>query len=155
MKVIASCARKRTGGGVGHRPKKYSQAGVSLVEVMVAIVVLLIASSAAFMSQLTSMRMVNQSRDIAVAMSDLEACMDQIRLTPVDALAVDGSAFEHGESVDQFDDLHLRDQRIVVTYPGYVAGADLPEPLEVLVQATWTPARGGQVTQSLRSVRVR
>ena len=155
MKVIASSAPRRTSGGVGHRPKKHSQAGVSLVEVMVAIVVLLISSSAAFMSQLTSMRMVNQSRDISVAMADLEVCMDRIRLTPVDALAVQGSTYEHGQNVAQFDDLHLRDQRLVVTYPGYVVGGALPEPLEVLVHATWTPDRGGSVTQSLRSVRVR
>ncbi|MDF1839542.1 MAG: hypothetical protein P1V35_16860, partial [Planctomycetota bacterium] len=96
-----------------------------------------------------------QSRDISVAMADLEACMDQIRLTPVDALAVAGSVYEHGVSVAQFEDLHLRDQRIVVTYPGYVVGGALPDPLEVFVQASWTPSRGGQVTQSLRSVRVR
>jgi hypothetical protein len=122
---------------------------------MVAIVVLLIASSAAFMSQLTSMRMVDQSRDISVAMSDLEACMDRVRAEPVDSLAIPGSTYEHGQNVAQFDNLHLRNQRIVVTYPGYVVGGLLPAPLEVVLNATWTPARGGQVSQTLRSLRVR
>ena len=122
---------------------------------MIAIVVLLIATSAAFMSQLTSMRMIDQSREISLAMSDLEACMDRVRVSPVDALAVAGSTYEHGQSVAQFDDLHLTDQRIVVTYPGYVPGGPLPDPLEVVLNATWTPRRGGQIRQTLRTVRVR
>jgi prepilin-type N-terminal cleavage/methylation domain-containing protein len=155
MKVLARSASRRTDRGGSRRSHHNSQAGLSLVEVMVAIVVLLVASSAAFMSQLTSMRMIHQSRDIAVAMSDLEACMDGVRSSPVDGLAVAGSDYEHGESVAQYADLHLRGQRLVVTYPGYVAGAPLPDPLQVLISATWTPDRGGQITQTLRTVRVR
>ncbi|MCA9001330.1 MAG: type II secretion system protein [Planctomycetes bacterium] len=155
MKVSKARARWCTGQQPDRESGRNTRAGISMVEVMVAIVVLLIASSAAFMSQVTSMRMVGQSSDIALAMSDLEACMERVRQEPVDALAVPGSTFEHGESVAQYEDLHLRDERIVVTYPGYVAGAPLPSPLEVVITASWTPARGGQIRQSLRTVRVR
>lgn len=156
MKVLAGGASlRRTKQGVGCGPRARHQAGLSLIEVMVAIVVLLIASSAAFMSQLTSMRMVNQSRDVSMAISDMEACMDRVRMSPVDELAVAGSPYEHGQSVVQYEDLHLRDERIVVTYPGYVPGGPLPDPLQVVVAATWTPNRGGQIRQVLRTVRVR
>ncbi len=121
---------------------------------MVAIVVLLIATSAAFMSQLISMRMVDQSRDIGVAISDLEAALDQVRTSPIGSLAVPGSAYEHGGNIAQYDDLHLRNQRIVVSYPEYVQGNELPDPLRIVLTATWTNNRGGQRTESLQTARV-
>ncbi len=141
-------------GGKRRIPRRKTRAGLCLVEVMVAIVVLLIATSAAFMSQLTSMRMVEQSREIGVAISDLEAAMDRVRTSSMDSLAVPGSTYEHDGSIDQYDDLHLRDQRIVVSYPEYVAGNDLPNPLRIVLTATWTDRRGGARFETLQTARV-
>ncbi|MCP5024239.1 MAG: hypothetical protein GY930_21020 [bacterium] len=121
---------------------------------MVAIVILLIVTSAAFMSQLISMRMVHQSRDVGVAISDLEAAMDQVRTSPIGSLAVPGSTYEHDENIAQYDDLHLRDQRIVVSYPEYVQGNELPDPLRIVLTARWTNNRGAQRTESLQTARV-
>lgn len=141
-------------GGRPKNPRRNTRAGLCLIEVMVAIVVLLIATSAAFMSQLTSMRMVDQSREIGVAMSDLEAAMDRVRTSSIDSLAVPGSTYEHDENIDQYDDLHLRGQRIVVSYPEYVVGDDLPNPLRIVLTATWTDRRGGTRRETLQTARV-
>ncbi|MEZ5973919.1 MAG: prepilin-type N-terminal cleavage/methylation domain-containing protein [Planctomycetota bacterium] len=126
--------------------------GLSMIEVMVAIVVLLVAATAAFSSQMTSMRLVQQSRDRGVALADMTACMEAIRSTPPDNLAEAGP-FAHGVPVAAYDDLHLRDEQIVVTYPGYVAGGALPDPLVVVLTANWRDDRGGLRQARLMTVR--
>jgi type II secretory pathway pseudopilin PulG len=126
-----------------------------MVEVMLAIVVLLVAATAAFSSQVTSMRLIKQSREQAVALSDLQACMEAVRMIPVDELPIVGSVYAHGAEVPAYDDLHLRDQTLVVTYPGYTPGGAIPDPLQVRIVTTWVDDRGGERNMQLRTVRAR
>lgn len=137
-------------GGRGTR-----RAGFTMVEVMVAIGVLLVAVLTAFGSQLTSFRLMSSSREDNTAIADLAACMEEVMLETVAALPVAGSRYEQGAPIAAFEGLHLREQRIVATYPGYVAGGLVPDPLTVVLTATWRDGRGLARRLELRSLKVR
>ena len=124
------------------------QAGVTMIEMLIAIGVLLVAVMGAYSSQVTSMRLVDQSRERAVALSDLEACMEEVMSTASDTLPVPGSTFEHGQPVASYEELHLRDERIVATYPEFTGG-DVPDPLVVRLSASWTDFDGHPRTMDL------
>jgi hypothetical protein len=126
-----------------------------MVEVMVAIGVLMVAVVTAFGSQLTSFRMMSSSREDNTAIADLAACMEEIILAPPATLPLPGGAFEHDMPIADFEGLHLRDQRIVATYPGYVVGGPVPQPLTIVLTATWRDSRGLARRLELRSLRVR
>lgn len=126
-----------------------------MIEMMIAISILLVAVGGAYTSQLTSLGLVQQSSARTVAMTDLEACMEQILAGSSELLPVAGSDFAHGASVAAFEDLHLPEQRITVTYPDYVVGADVPNPLQILLTASWNDNQGREQSKSLRSLKVR
>ena len=131
------------------------RAGFTMVEVMVAIGVLLVAVLTAFGSQLTSFRLMSSSREDNTAIADLAACMEEVMLETVDTLPVAGSRYEQGAPIAAFEGLHLREQRIVATFPGYVAGGAVPDPLTIVLTATWRDARGIARRLELRSLKVR
>jgi prepilin-type N-terminal cleavage/methylation domain-containing protein len=131
------------------------RAGFTMVEVMVAIGVLLVAVVTAFGSQLTSFRLMTSSREDNAAIADLAACMEEVMLEPVATLPVADSPYAHGVPIVAFEGLHLRQQRIVATYPGYVAGGAAPDPLTIVLTATWRDSRGLARRLELRSLRVR
>jgi hypothetical protein len=51
--------------------------------------------------------------------------------------------------------LHLRDQRIVATYPGYTLGGSVPDPLPIVMTTTWTDRRGVQRSAVLRGMKTK
>jgi len=124
------------------------------MEVMVAVGVLIVATLSAFSSQLTSIRLVNNSRQTDTAIADLRGCMEQVLVLQTDEIPIPGSDFEAGEAVAMYTDLHLADQRIVATYPGYAGGA-IPNPLPIVLTMTWSDALGRPRTQRLRSMKSR
>lgn len=125
-----------------------------MIEMLIAISVILVALGASYMSQLTSMSVIEQSRDRAQALMDLEACMEQVVLLPSASLPVAGSAFEHGVPVGMYEGLHLPEQRIVVTYPEFDPAQEVPDPLQVVLTATWEDRMGHVYSQRLRGMRV-
>lgn len=126
-----------------------------MVEMLIAVGVLLVAVIGAYSAQLTSMQAVRLTTDRSTALTDLQACMEQVMAAPTEQLPVAGSAFEHGQPVAAFEELHLQEQRIVATYPGYVAPSTIPDPLTVVLTATWVDSAGRTGSQTLRSMRVR
>lgn len=151
-------ARSKTGGGLTiqrARAASRSRAGISMVEVMLAIVVLLVAATAAFSSQMTSMRLIKQSREQGIALADLQTCMEGVRIVPVDELPVAGSPYAHGQEVAAYNDLHLRNQRLVVNYQDYTLGGPIPDPLIVTLTMRWQDDRGADQTLQLHTVRTR
>jgi hypothetical protein len=126
-----------------------------MVEVMVAIGVLMVAVVTAFGSQLTSFRMMSSSREDNAAIADLAACMEEVILEAPAGLPLVGSLYEHGVPIAAFEGLHLREQRIVATFPGYVVGGAVPNPLTIVLTATWRDSRGLARRLELRSLRVR
>jgi len=137
------------------RGRGTGRAGFTMVEVMVAIGVLLVAVVTAFGSQLTSFRLMSSSREDNTAIADLAACMEEVMLETVVTLPVAGSVYAHEASIAAFEGLHLREQRIVATYPGYVAGGPVPDPLTIVLTATWRDSRGLARRLELRSLKVR
>jgi len=126
-----------------------------MVEVMVAVGVLLVAVLTAFGSQVTSFRLMSASRDDNTAIADLAACMEEALLRTPDVLPVAGSNFEHGVPIAAYEALHLREQRIVATYPGYIPGGVIPDPLPIVLTLTWRDGRGLARRMELRSLKVR
>ncbi len=126
-----------------------------MVEVMVAVGVLLVAVLTAFGSQVTSFRLMSASRDDNTAIADLAACMEEVLLRTPDVLPVAGSNFAHGAPIAAYEGLHLRDQRIVATYPGYTPGGAIPDPLPIVLTLTWRDGRGLARRMELRSLKVR
>lgn len=137
------------------RPGAPRQGGFTLLEVMIAIVVLAIVWGGAMGSQLVAGDMVQTGRETAIASADLQACMERMLLEPVQNLPTPGSAFEHDQPVPLFEGLHLDGERIVATYPGYVPGGAVPDPLPILLTITWLDFKGRPRTMQLTSMRVR
>lgn len=128
------------------------QAGFTVLELMVAISVLLVATLTALSSQVTSMNLMRTSRETNTAMSDLQAAMEQLLLVPAADLPEHGD-FGEGLSITAFDGLHLAGERIVVTYPGY-DGATVPDPLPIVLTLGWNDYAGRPRDLTLRSMKV-
>lgn len=147
--------RGRGPRGVSARRAKGRRDGFTMVELSIAITVLLVAVLTAFEVQLASQRLVRTSRETNTAMADLQAAMEELLLLPKDDIPVAGSAFEVDQPIAAFEGLHLDDERIVATYPGYVLGGPIPDPLEIVLTETWTDHRGRQRTLQLSSMKTR
>ena len=128
-----------------------TRAGFSLIELMIAVVLLSIGVLSAFYGQISSLNLLRAARERNTAMSDLESCMEAILSEPLEDIPTD---FPAGVSVPDFDGLNLDAQQLVPTYPGF-AGGPVPEPLEILLTATWNDWRGRPQTIRLASMRTR
>ncbi len=135
--------------------RRRHQAGFSMVEVMMALSVLLVAVLGAFSSQAASSNLIRISRETDLALADLQACMEQALTLTTDDLPIVGSLFEDGQPVALYEDLNLEGESIVATYPGYVAGLTIPDPLEIVLTLTWNDYGTRPRTVTLRSVKVR
>ena len=122
--------------------------GVSLIEMMVAITILLITVAGTTASQVSSNRLIATSAETSAAMADLQTCMEQLLLMPPEELPVAGSPYAAGQPVAAFEDMHLEGERIIARYPGFAGGA-VPDPLEILLTITWRDHQGGTRTLQL------
>lgn len=129
-------------------------AGFTLVELMVAIGVLLVASMAAFSSQLASLNLMKTSRETDTAMAELQSAMEQVLAKPLAVLAeADGDAeLPDGAQLADFNDRNLTDERMVVTYPGYTGG-DVPDPLTITLTVSWSDFQGRSRSLELTSMK--
>ena len=116
-----------------------SRAGFTMIELLVAITVLLVSLAAAFGSQVASFGLIDSSRDSTLAMAELERCMEEVLTKSSDNIPVDYPA---GESIAGYENVRLRQQSIVTRFPGYSGSGAIPDPLEVVLQATWLDSRG-------------
>ena len=135
--------------------RKRRQAGLSMVEVMIALGVLMVAVLGAFSSQAASSNLIRISRETDLAMADLQACMEQVLTLNTDDLPIEGSLFEEGQPVALYEGLNLEGESVVTTYPGYLAGQTVPDPLEIVLTLTWKDYGARTRTVILRSVKVR
>lgn len=123
---------------------------------MVAIGVLLVAIMSAFSSQLTSLELMRTSRETQAALADLQAAMESILTLPVDGIPQEDDPYPPGQSIAAFEDLHLTDERIVPSYPGYPGGAAVPpDPLTIVLRMNWTDYGGRPRTLTLSSMKAK
>ena len=93
----------RPGVADGRRPLR-QRAGMTLVELMIAIGVMLVAVSGSMASQISANRVVKTSRETTIAMTDLQACMEQ-------AIAL--QSFEDGFKKYLFEQLRVPAGRVL------------------------------------------
>jgi len=131
------------------------RAGLTLVEIVMALGVLLVAVMGAFSSPATSSNLITVSNETDIAMVDLQACMEQLLTLSSDVIPIPGSDYEQGLPVAQYVDLNLQNESIVATYPGYVVGQPVPDPLEIQLTITWNDYGTRTRTDTLTSVKSR
>lgn len=136
------------------RPGEGARAGFSLLEILIAILVLIVAVTAAFATQLGSLNLLNTARETNTAMADLENAMERALAFATDQIPVPGSQFQAGQPIAAFQGLHLDNESIVATYPGY-AGGTVPDPLEIVLTITWNDWVGRPRTLRLVTMKVR
>jgi prepilin-type N-terminal cleavage/methylation domain-containing protein len=162
MRILERAGRAAAG-------RARSRAGMTLLEVMIAISVLLITLAATTAGQLSSRNLTDTAAENSTAMSDLRACMEQLLLEDIDEMVLPGSDFPDGSEVTEFNvvtagssfsqgdvealndtkaplALNLPEGSIVVEYPNYDGGLEAPDPLEIRLTYTWRtdqPTRAG------------
>ena len=77
--------------------------------------------------------------------------MEELLTQSTDAMAV---TYPAGVPVDGFQGLHLPSESIAPSYPGY-SGGDVPDPLEIVLTATWLDSRGRPQTLTLGTSKTR
>jgi prepilin-type N-terminal cleavage/methylation domain-containing protein len=114
-----------------------SLGGFSLIEMMMGVVILVVSICAAISSQVIAHNLLRTSRETDAAMGDLEGAMELAILQSPQSLPIAGSEFANGTAIPRFNGLHLRNETITATYPGYVVGAAVPDPLQVVMTIQW------------------
>lgn len=127
-----------------------SRAGFTLVEVTIAVTVLLVAVLSTFLSQISAHDLLRQARETNTATADLQATLERILTRGVEQIPIQ---FPPGAELATSPS--LRDESIVAAYPGYAVGAAVPDPLTIVLTATWTDARGGARTLRLSTAKTR
>jgi hypothetical protein len=112
---------------------------MTVVEVLCAATVLVVAVLATLSTQLGSLELVQQSRDTEIATADLRAAMERVLLASIDEIPT--TRFPPGISIPEFDDKSLTNERIVPSYPGWAAGAPL-DPLPIELALTFNDRKG-------------
>jgi hypothetical protein len=74
--------------------------------------------------------LVTTGRETGIATADLRACMERILVLPVDEIPAADGPFAPDQPIELYEGLHLSEQRIVASYPGYAPGDPVPEELK-------------------------
>jgi hypothetical protein len=121
---------------------------------MVAVTLLLITVAGTLASQLSAQRLNLASAETAAAMADLQACMEQILLLPIEEIPVADSEFAADMPILAFEELHLTGESISASYPGF-DGTTIPDPLEIHLTISWRDQRGGNRSLQLTCMKTR
>jgi len=175
MRINTAFRRRTTGPGA-----RRSTVGLTLVELMVSIAIVMIAVAGSIAAQISADRLVQTGRQTSAASSDLQSCMERMRLwsysdlelvlTHADAAdAIGNDAFVPGPGgstadtavrnyvtlLDSFDDLHLQNQIVSVAFPNFVLGGAVPDPLEIRLTCTWSDHQGRNRQMQLSSLKTK
>ena len=126
------------------------KAGATMVEIVLAMLVLVIAGGGAYLSHLYSHQLSEHANDSLQAVNDLDDMLERIHATAFNNLQADfpdGVADGGGAYAAIVDGYTLPNEQITVTYPSATTVR-----LEMLVTVTWV-TRGRARTASLSTVR--
>jgi hypothetical protein len=125
-----------------------------MVELMIAATVLLVAVLATFVTQISSSNLIHVSRDTTTGMADLQAAMEEVLLLPMDSIPVTPGPYPPNVPIAAFTNLHLRNESIVPTYPGYTGGT-IPDPLQIVLTLKFNDYKGRLRKMTLASMKTR
>ena len=110
---------------------------------------------AAVASHVSSYNLLRTSSETNAAMADLRGAMEEVLTLNVSLanLPLAGSPFENGQPVAKFANRSLANENIVATYPGYVAGVPVPDPLQIVLTITWNDFVGRPRTMSVATMK--
>lgn len=132
-----------------------ARAGFTLIELMIAITVLLIAVLSTYAAQISARNLLRTSRETSAAIADLQTAMDGALSLSVGQMPIAGSAYAENTPIPAFEGLHLSGESIVTTYPTYTVGGAIPDPLQIVMTLTWNDFKGRQRTMRLSSMKTR
>ncbi|HDZ76774.1 MAG TPA: hypothetical protein ENH41_01655 [Candidatus Omnitrophica bacterium] len=131
----------------------HGKVGFSLIEVMVASIVILVAVLALCRVFANFLNLTVQAKEITVATDDLKDTLEYIKCLPFSAITDSlAGGFAHGDSVGStiIGGFALgSSENIVVTYPQGINA----DPLEIKVEITWTGRGGRAYSQDFRTIR--
>ena len=129
-----------------------ARAGATLVELMLACMVLTIAVLSAMQAQTTALRLAADAHEREVAAMDLDAALEAILVT---AQADIPTEYPAGEALAWFDELHLTDEAVVIEYPDYDGIGAIPDPLTIVATIRWTgrDARARQLSSMVAKLK--
>ncbi len=125
-----------------------ARSGFSMIELMIAMTVLMFVSAALGTAMVSSNNLTRQSRETRIASMELVKAMEEIQSVPQSSIPL---TFSPGVPVPQ--DSVLDNLRITATYPGYVAGIEVPALLTIVLEVAWTTFDRSERTLSLTSAK--
>lgn len=132
--------------------KNMERKSVTLVELMVAVVIIFIALVSLIGAFTASFSLAEQAKEISIATDDLEDTLEYIRTLPFsDITDPNDGGFNNGDTVNQtiIGGFLLEDEVITVSYPN---GVDA-DPLEIQLVLTWNGRYGRNGSLTFRTVR--
>jgi prepilin-type N-terminal cleavage/methylation domain-containing protein len=124
-------------------------AGMTLVEIMMALTVLTVVMVMLFGAFLSSHMLSRVNKDKHRALMDTTALMEQMAMVPIGNL---GTTFPNATNIPEFNNLHIPNQRVQVVYDN---GNPNARPLGYQVVSTWTTAGRLPARLTVRGVRAR
>ncbi|MCM8773619.1 MAG: prepilin-type N-terminal cleavage/methylation domain-containing protein [Candidatus Omnitrophica bacterium] len=134
---------------------KRKRSGITLVEILIAITIIIFAAVAIIQFYLVCLSLSEINKEETIAMADLTNMMEAIKCTPFSNIIVD---FPNGVSDGPIGKEYstivggyvLTDEHIVVTYVDQNS-----DPLEIMVSVSWNDRRGQTRTKYLVTKRTR
>lgn len=135
--------------------KKHNVQGMTLVEILIAVLVFSVALGALLSCLATIVDLIDISRDQTTANTDLKNMLEQIRATPFDSLTAKfTNGFTDGPASNNYTNLvggyTLRNEHITVSYAN-----PNTDPLEIKVLAAWQNKKGRAFNTSISTFRTR
>jgi hypothetical protein len=139
--------------GRRHSRTAAGRRGFAVLEILAAATLVVLLGLALYRSVVATRDIRRSYAETRIVMTDLQEVMRHVVEMPVAQLPGPDSPFAHGRPIEGF--AHLEQQTVVATYPDYVPGNPVPDPLEIVLTATWQGADAHPRTLELASVRVR
>lgn len=135
---------------IRHAPRRLPKdAGMTLVEIMMALTVLTVVMVMLFGAFLSGHMLSRVNKDKHRALMDTTALMEQMAMIPIGNL---GTTFPNAINIPDFNNLHIPDQRVQVVYDN---GNPNARPLGYQIISTWTTAGRLPARLAIRGVRAR
>lgn len=123
------------------------ESGFTLIELIISIALLAIGAVSIYQSVFSFEELGEMAHDRNIAFFDLETALEDIRSTPFDSIV---DKYPDGSQLDKFSNLHLKNERITVTYRN-----PNRDPLLITVTIQWRDSKNRVREESMHTARTR